>query len=188
MVVLCLLETSLYLFFSIITDYIQFNLVSFFEILGCVLVIDLIRNLIGSYFESITQVSLSLSLQESTEIVKRDEGKSVRTGVPEVYSLMIYKICQGLDLEVKLAAVQDKKMWIAKSKSQDKERRPVPKVYSKTILMFCKALDIDAELSHSTEEHPPEKQLKRAIPLPIVHSIMIFKMCQGLGLSAKLGA
>ncbi|GFQ91057.1 hypothetical protein TNCT_21051 [Trichonephila clavata] len=146
------------------------------------MVIDLMKSLIGPYFESIIQV------QESTVIVKRDDDKFVRTGVPVVYSLMIYKICQGLDLKVQLASVPDKKTWIAKRKSQDKERLPIPKVYTKSILMFCEALDIDAELSHSTEEHLPKKQLKRSKPLPIVHSIMVFKMWQELGLSAKLDA
>ncbi|GFY40306.1 hypothetical protein TNIN_117721 [Trichonephila inaurata madagascariensis] len=100
---------------------------------------------------------------------------------------MVYKICQGLDLPVKLTAEQDKNIWGAKKMSQSREKRPVPKVYSRTILMFCEALNIDAELSHSVEkEHVTENQLKREKTVPIVHSAMVLKMCQALGLSAKL--
>ncbi|GFR27303.1 hypothetical protein TNCT_558641 [Trichonephila clavata] len=179
MMVLWILETSLHLFFSIIADYIQIQLVDFFEILGCVIVVDLIRNFIGLYFENLTEV------QESTMIKKQDEDKFVRTVVPTVHSLMIYKICQGLDLKVQLAAEKDRITWVAKETSQNKEKRPIPKVKSKTILMFCEALNIDAELSVGREPLP-ENQLKLAKPLPIVQSIMVFKMCEGLGLRVKL--
>ncbi|GFY61098.1 hypothetical protein TNIN_346601 [Trichonephila inaurata madagascariensis] len=103
---------------------------------------------------------------------------------------MIYKMCQGLDIPVKLVAEPDKKIWVVKRKSQNREKRPTPKVFSKTILMFCEASDIGAELSLSTsrEQHLLENQLKLRKPLPTVHSLMIFKMCKALGLSAKVHA
>ncbi|GFQ87469.1 hypothetical protein TNCT_149311 [Trichonephila clavata] len=186
MVALCILETSVYLFFSVLTDYVRnhLDIVSFFEILGCVLVIDVMRKLIEILLEG------NITIQESKMIVKRAEEKCEITGVPTVHSLMIYKMCQGLDLPVKLAAEPDRKLWVAKRMSLNKEKRPIPKVFSKTILMFCEALDIDAELSHLTlrEQHLLENQLKRRKPLPVVHSITIFKMCKALGLSAKLDA
>ncbi|GFV02633.1 hypothetical protein TNCV_5018011 [Trichonephila clavipes] len=98
-------------------------------------------------------------------------------------------MCQGLDLPVKLAAEQDKKVWVAKKMFQSREKRTVPKVYSRTILMFCEALNIDAELSHSVEkEHVTQNELKREKTIPIVHSAMVLKMCQALGLCAKLDA
>ncbi|GFQ95811.1 hypothetical protein TNCT_665521 [Trichonephila clavata] len=135
-VVLRILETSLYLFFSVIADYIQVDLVSFLETLGCVLVVDLIKNLTGIYFGSTAQA------QERKVIAKRDEDKFER--VPVVHSLLIYKMCEGLDLQAHLAAETDRKIWVAK-----KKLRPIPKVHSKTILMFCEAFSLDAELVHS---------------------------------------
>ncbi|GFS38442.1 hypothetical protein TNIN_78501 [Trichonephila inaurata madagascariensis] len=186
MVVLCILETSFYLLFSFIVDHIQnrLDLVSFLEIFGCVLVIDVMKNLIDILLESKTMI------QENNMIVKRSEEKREIIGVPTVHSIMIYKMCQGLDLPVKLAAEPERKIWGATGKSQNRENRPKPKVFSKTMLMFCEALDIDAEISHLTlkEQHLLENQLKRRKHLPIVHSIMIFKMCKALGLSAKLDA
>ncbi|GFQ88691.1 hypothetical protein TNCT_261871 [Trichonephila clavata] len=136
MVVLRILETILYLFFRVIADYIQVDLVSFLEILGCVLVIDFIKNLTGIYFESTTHA------QERKVIAERGEDKCAR--VPVVNSLMIYKMCEGLGLPAQLAAEPDRKIWVAK-----KKLRPIPKVHSKTILMFCEALGLDAELAHS---------------------------------------
>ncbi|GFW83966.1 hypothetical protein TNCV_4185661 [Trichonephila clavipes] len=112
-------------------------------------------------------------------IVKRVEEKREIVGVPTVHSLMIYNMCHGLDIPVKFAAEQDKKIWVAKKKFQNREKRPTPKVFSKIILMFCEVLDIGAELAPSTprEQHLLENQLKRRKPLSIVHSLMIFKMC-----------
>ncbi|GFX20166.1 uncharacterized protein TNCV_1437261 [Trichonephila clavipes] len=138
MVVLRLLETSLYLFFSVIADNIRVDLVSFLEILVCVLVVDLIKNLIGLYFESSTQD------KERKVIVGRDDDKFEMVGVPVVHSLMVFKMCEGLSLHAQLAAESDRRIWIPKKKP-----RPIPKVHSETILMFCEALNIDAELAHS---------------------------------------
>ncbi|GFR10017.1 hypothetical protein TNCT_301001 [Trichonephila clavata] len=114
MVVLRILETSLYLFFIVVTDYIKVDLVSFLEILVCVLVGDLIKNLTGIYFESTTQA------QERKVIAERDEDKFER--VPVVHSLMVYKMCEGLGLQAQLAVEPDRKIWVAK-----KELRPIPK-------------------------------------------------------------
>ncbi|GFS51296.1 hypothetical protein TNIN_351691 [Trichonephila inaurata madagascariensis] len=136
MVVLRILETSLCLFFSVISGYIQVDLASFLEVLGCVLVVDVLKKLIGLYFESTAQV------QESTVIVGRDEGEFERARVPIVHSLMIFKMCEGLGLPAEIAAESDRKIWVAKKKP-----RPIPKVHSKTILMFCEALNLDAELA-----------------------------------------
>ncbi|GFV02627.1 hypothetical protein TNCV_5017951 [Trichonephila clavipes] len=183
MVFLCILETSLYLFFSVFTDYIQVQLIDFFGILGCVLVVDLIKNFIGIYLENIAQV------QENSDCVcaERDEEKCERIGVPIVNSLMVYKMCQALDLKVQLAAVPDRKTWIAKKMSQDTARHSIPKVYSETVLKFCEALGIDAELSHSKESERLQKnQLRRSKPLPVVQSVMIFKICQALELGVEL--
>ncbi|GFY66008.1 uncharacterized protein TNIN_100981 [Trichonephila inaurata madagascariensis] len=179
MVVLRILETSLYLFFSVIVDYIQVDLASFLEILGCVSVVDVIKNFIGLYFESITQV------QECKIIVGRDDDKFERVGIPVVLEyLKIFKMCEGLGLQAQFAAESDRKIWVAKKKP-----RPISKVNSKTILMFCEALNLDVKLAHSpAREYLQENQLKLVKLLPVVHSISIFKMCEALGLNVKLNA
>ncbi|GFY55294.1 uncharacterized protein TNIN_196521 [Trichonephila inaurata madagascariensis] len=137
MVVLRILETSLYLFFSVIADFIEFDLVSFLEILGCVLVVDVLKHLIGIYFESTTQI------QEIKVIAEQVDDQFERVGVPIVHSMMVFKMCEGLGLQAQLATESDRKIWVAKKKP-----RPIPKVHSKAILMFCEALDLDAELVH----------------------------------------
>ncbi|GFY58941.1 hypothetical protein TNIN_243951 [Trichonephila inaurata madagascariensis] len=81
-------------------------------------------------------------IQESKMIVERGEENRKISRVPTIHSFMIYKMCEGLDIPVKLATAEDKKKWVAKMKPQDKEKGPVPKVYSKTVPMFCEALDI----------------------------------------------
>ncbi|GFY56247.1 hypothetical protein TNIN_50261 [Trichonephila inaurata madagascariensis] len=106
MVVLRILETSLYLFFSVIADYIQVDLVSFLEILDCVLVIGLIKNLTGIYFESTTQA------QEG-----REDNKFERVVVPVVHSVMVFKMCEGLGLPAQLAAESDWQISVTKKET-----------------------------------------------------------------------
>ncbi|GFX45460.1 hypothetical protein TNCV_2739971 [Trichonephila clavipes] len=111
MVVLRILEASLYLFFSAIADYIQVDLVSFLEIFGCVLVFDLIKNLTGIYFESTTQV------QEVNVIAKR-YNKFEGIAVNVVHPLMIFKMCEGLGLQAQLAPELDRKIWLSSPHSK----------------------------------------------------------------------
>ncbi|GFQ97867.1 hypothetical protein TNCT_1071 [Trichonephila clavata] len=121
MVVLYVLDTSFYLFFSVIADYIRnhFDLASFLEISTCVLVIDIMKNMIEIIFES------RIMIQKSKMIVERAEEKSDIIEVSTVHSLMIYKMCERLNLPVKLASVEGKKKWVAKKKPQDREKCPV---------------------------------------------------------------
>ncbi|GFX80167.1 hypothetical protein TNCV_2108111 [Trichonephila clavipes] len=128
---------NLTLIYSVIADYVQVDLVSFLEILGCVLFVDVIKNLTGIYLESTTQD------QERKLIAERDVGKFEGTEIPVVHSVMVFKMCEGLGLQAQLAAESDRKVWIAKKKP-----RPIPKVHSKTILMFCEALNLEAELEY----------------------------------------
>ncbi|GFS29768.1 uncharacterized protein TNIN_30811 [Trichonephila inaurata madagascariensis] len=141
MVVLRILEINLYLFFSFIVDYIELDLVSILEILGSLLVVDMIKNLTGIYFERAAQV------QERKGIAERADDKVERTGVPVVHSLMVFKMCEGLGLPAQLLAESDRKIWVAKNKP-----RPVSKVHSKMILMFCEASNLDAVLTPTSPE------------------------------------
>ncbi|GFT69158.1 uncharacterized protein TNCV_2566131 [Trichonephila clavipes] len=138
MVVLHILKPSLYFFFSVIADYIEVDLVSFLEILGCVLVVDIFKNLIGIYFESAAQV------QEHKVIAERDDDKFVRIEAPLVHSVIIFKMCEGLGIRAQLTAESNRQIWVAKKKP-----RPIPKGHFKTILMLCEALNLDAQLVHS---------------------------------------
>ncbi|GFU54423.1 hypothetical protein TNCV_3977241 [Trichonephila clavipes] len=154
MVVLRILETSFYLFFNVIVDYIQVDLVSFLEILGCVLVVDLIKNLTGIYFESTTQAQE----RKDDKDVGRDDNKFERVVVPVIHSMMVFKMCEGLGLPAQLAAESDRQIWIMKKKP-----RPIPKVHSKTILMFCEALNLDAELLPIHPEETIFKKLNQSV-------------------------
>ncbi|GFY73739.1 hypothetical protein TNIN_71661 [Trichonephila inaurata madagascariensis] len=138
MVVLRILEAGLYLFFSVITHYFEVYFVSFLEILGCALVVDILKHLIGIYFKSIARVP------ERTVIPDQDDVKLERIAIPLVHFMMVFKMCEGLGLPAQLAAASNRTIWVAKRKP-----RPIPKVHSKTILMFCEALNLDAELAHS---------------------------------------
>ncbi|GFY70562.1 hypothetical protein TNIN_60751 [Trichonephila inaurata madagascariensis] len=120
MVVLRILEASLYLFFSVIADYIEIDLVSFLKILGCVLVVDVLKNLIAIYFESASQD------KERKVIPERDDDKLEGNVVPVVHSLMIFKMCEGLGLEAQLAPESDRKIWALKNLAASRKCIPKP--------------------------------------------------------------
>ncbi|GFY34423.1 hypothetical protein TNCV_3978831 [Trichonephila clavipes] len=141
--VLCDRPPSVLCATPVTADYIEVDHVSFLEIFDCILAVDVLKNLIGIYFESAAQV------QEYKVTAERD-NKFERFGIPVVHSLMVFKMCDGLVLQAYFSAESDRKLWVAKRKPG-----PIPKVHYKTILMFCEALNLDAELAHTPgREHP----------------------------------
>ncbi|GFR17439.1 hypothetical protein TNCT_735821 [Trichonephila clavata] len=114
--------------------------------------------------------------------------KKQRSSVPVVHSLMLFKICQALDIEVKLAPEEARTTWNAKFNKQLKQKPNVPEVKSKMIYEICNALSLEVELSATTEgiEELNPKPIPKKKPLPIVHSITVHGICQALGLETEL--
>ncbi|GFT83600.1 hypothetical protein NPIL_682091 [Nephila pilipes] len=71
------------------------------------------------------------------------EEKNEKNEIPMVYSLMIFKICEGLDIKVQLAPVEIRDTWTKKIK---KSNKCIPIVRSKMIFKICNALNLPAKL------------------------------------------
>ncbi|GFU82920.1 hypothetical protein TNCV_1743051 [Trichonephila clavipes] len=76
------------------------------------------------------------------------------SGIPLVRSIMVYRLCQALDLEVMLDPTNDISPKMIQSKPRKGEQiPPTPVVYSFTLFKMCEALDINVEL-HPENERP----------------------------------
>ncbi|GFR19261.1 hypothetical protein TNCT_729171 [Trichonephila clavata] len=107
------------------------------------------------------------------------------SGIPLVRSVMIYRICQALELEAILAPTNDiNPMMVQTKPRKEKQMLPTPIVYSFTVYKMCEALDLNVEL-HPENERPTFVNKKRR-PVPVVHSLTVFSICQALQLDAQL--
>ncbi|GFR28247.1 hypothetical protein TNCT_242481 [Trichonephila clavata] len=114
------------------------------------------------------------------------ERKKQKSSDPVVHSLMLFKICQALDIEVKLAPEEARTTWNAKFNKQLKQKPNIPEVKSKMIYEICNALSLEVELSETAEDIGELKPIPKKKPLPIVHSITVHGICQALGLETEL--
>ncbi|GFY46293.1 hypothetical protein TNIN_62701 [Trichonephila inaurata madagascariensis] len=108
------------------------------------------------------------------------------SGIPLVRSIMIYRLCQALELEAILDPTNDISPKMIQSKPRKgKQVPPTPVVYSFTLFKMCEALDINVEL-HPENERPSfvRKKNKR---VPVVYSQTVFCICKALQLDAQLG-
>ncbi|GFQ70717.1 hypothetical protein TNCT_282621 [Trichonephila clavata] len=91
---------------------------------------------------------------------------TVEEHIPIVHSLAIWKMCEALDLKVKLVLL------------------PVPVVGSFSVWKICQALDLPATYDPQIIKTAVFRKPNKAVP--VVHSTAIFELCKALDLKAKL--
>ncbi|GFT33816.1 hypothetical protein NPIL_139581 [Nephila pilipes] len=115
------------------------------------------------------------------------EPKKKKNGIPIVYSLMIFKICEGLDIKVQLAPIEKRDNWYKQTKNTTK---CIPIVRSEKIFKICNALNLPAKLEQAERLNKKvgeqTKRSSRITSPPIVNSEAVYKICLALGLPAKL--
>ncbi|GFT02816.1 hypothetical protein NPIL_119911 [Nephila pilipes] len=145
-----------------------------------------IFELVMEFFNYLTLNTQLSSPSENGLLVPFDENGTTnannRTSV--VRSLVIYKICQALELDVELASVEASSAHIPTLVSSVRKLTPLPAVYSVTTFKLCQALDLNAELRPPTER--PTFGNRKRKPVPVVCSPTVFLFCQALELKAKL--
>ncbi|GFQ65063.1 hypothetical protein TNCT_704621 [Trichonephila clavata] len=105
------------------------------------------------------------------------------SGVPLVRSVMIYRICQALELEAILAPSNDINPEMIKPRKV-KRITPAPVINSVTLSKMCKALDLKVELRPENER--PIFVNKKRRQVPVVHSPTVFCICKALQLDAQM--
>ncbi|GFQ94769.1 hypothetical protein TNCT_394631 [Trichonephila clavata] len=179
-----LLEISFYLVVWVMTTLLHGHLPYFIEILEYVAIVEVFKKFLSPNFEQTHRLAEDLLLSENME--RKPENDSV----PIVYSEMVFKMCQSLDIKARLAPEGERSVWIAKFKKNSKSKPTIPVVKSKMIYQMCNALDIAVILSPTIEQHTvtlkPNRKLKKNKPPPFVRSVMVYKTCLALGLEAEL--
>ncbi|GFR20595.1 hypothetical protein TNCT_62861 [Trichonephila clavata] len=115
---------------------------SFIDIFGYVSFIEMIKISFLLSFDG-------LYLQRGFSLPER---KKQNISVPVVHSLMLFKICLVLDIEVKLAPEEARTTWKQKFSKQLKQKPNIPEVNSKMMHEICNALSMEVELSATTED------------------------------------
>ncbi|GFY44407.1 hypothetical protein TNIN_80271 [Trichonephila inaurata madagascariensis] len=106
------------------------------------------------------------------------------SGIPLVRSIMIYRLCQALELEAMLDPSNDISPKMVQSKPKKEMKiQPTPVVYSFTLFKMCEALDLRVELHPENERPTFVRKIKQ---VPVVYSPTVFCICKALQLDAKL--
>ncbi|GFS46703.1 hypothetical protein NPIL_98341 [Nephila pilipes] len=100
----------------------------------------------------------TLILDYGMEVVEKKEK------IPIVHSIMVYKMCEDLGINVQIAPIENRKTWVCKfndlpksvnptaaseikgQKNKLKSQKVIPVVKTASVFMFCTALGIEAIL------------------------------------------
>ncbi|GFV09119.1 hypothetical protein TNCV_4198961 [Trichonephila clavipes] len=155
-----LLEISFYLVVWVMSTLLHGHSPYFIEILGFVSIVEIFKKYLLPNFEKTEQLNGNLLLLENIE--QKQENDSV----PIVHSVIVFKICQSLDIKARLAPEGERTPWIPKFKKQLESKQTIPVVKSKIIFEICNALNIKAVLTPTIEQdtailEPKQKNLHR---------------------------
>ncbi|GFY50913.1 hypothetical protein TNIN_223261 [Trichonephila inaurata madagascariensis] len=108
-------------------------------------------------------------------------------------------MCQGMEIKVQLAPVEQRKVWIPKRKCETstkygelKSTKMILVVQSYSVHKICGALGLQSEFDPLIEPsffiNKRQNKRKSREFVPLVQSQTIFKICQGLGIQAILAS
>ncbi|GFY49041.1 hypothetical protein TNIN_179081 [Trichonephila inaurata madagascariensis] len=169
--------------------FIQGHLPSFLQITAYVLAIEILKiSFTWDLGKNVAHTEIQI-LQFQKPNVQMKE-------IPKVYSIMVSKICEGLDIEVQLAPIEEGKIWISKFNNQRKRMKYIPTVQSEIVYKLCGALNLEVQLSAANDQKifiqkqkkEQNKRRKSKKVIPIVKSPSIYKFCIALGIEARLDA
>ncbi|GFT37348.1 hypothetical protein NPIL_142071 [Nephila pilipes] len=178
MAIQCFFKIVSHLLQSAVNYVLDVDLMFFFEIFVFEVVVE--------FFKYLT-VKPPLSSPSETELFAPFDQNVTNSGkkkIPVVRSMMIYTMCQALELSAELAPFEDKSAKFLTPMRSVRKITPLPAVYSITVYRICQALDLKAELRPQTER--PNFGNFRMKPVPVVRSSTVFYMCRALALDVQL--
>ncbi|GFR02215.1 hypothetical protein TNCT_493681 [Trichonephila clavata] len=172
------LEMFYYLAICSSATLFKWCLPTFIDILGYVFLIEIIKVCFLLSFEG-HNVQKGCSFPEC---------KKRNSSVPKVQSVMIFKMCESLGINVELIPEERKITCIEKYYKLTEKNPRTPEIKSEMIYHICKDLNIEVVLSAQMEKDTEalKPHLKKEKPLPIVRSIIVHEICQALGLDTEL--
>ncbi|GFS74561.1 hypothetical protein NPIL_622351 [Nephila pilipes] len=152
---------------------------SFLEILLFELVMEILN-----YFILEPQLS-SPSETEPLAPLEQLPTNNGNNETPVVRLIMIYRICQTLDLSVEFAPFEETDPFQTPSRNLRKIT-PLPVIYSSTIFEICEALDLKAELRPEIERPTIVLKKKEVVHSSCSLSCNVFHL-SGIGTSSTAG-
>ncbi|GFT83820.1 hypothetical protein NPIL_298401 [Nephila pilipes] len=184
MAIAFLSEIMMYLISCFVVDFMRGSMPSFGEIIVCVFLNEMIKIFFNWYYGN--EIEMQSVVIPGPIYLSLEHGNE-KKGIPVVYSLMIFKMCEGLDIEVELAPIEERDTWDKKIK---KSTQCIPTVRSETVFKICNALNLPAELElNEGLDIEVEEEINissRIKATPIVNSVVVYKICLALGLPAQL--
>ncbi|GFS53426.1 hypothetical protein NPIL_552191 [Nephila pilipes] len=184
MAIAFLSEIMMSLISCFVVDFMRGSMPSLGEVIVCVFLNEMIKIFFNWYYGNGTQIQ-SVVIPEP--IYLSLEHRIEKKRIPAVYSFMIFKICEGLEIEVELAPIEERPTWGKKIK---KSTQCIPTVRSETVFKICNALKLPAKLELNEEldiEVEEELNISSHIKAtPIVNSVVVYKICLAIGLPAQL--
>ncbi|GFT11840.1 hypothetical protein NPIL_693871 [Nephila pilipes] len=140
MAIAFLSEIMVYLISCFLVDFVRGDIPSFGEIFVCVFINEIIKILFKWNYGNEAPIQSTIIPDQNYDIIEQENNKN---GIPIVYSFMIFKICEGLDIKVQLAPNEQRDAWDKKIKQSTK---CIPIVRSEMIFKICNALNLPAKL------------------------------------------
>ncbi|GFY76114.1 hypothetical protein TNIN_345731 [Trichonephila inaurata madagascariensis] len=183
------LEVILFLLACALFMFMQSGQLSFIEIIVCASFIEFVKY----YFSR--KVAENKLLRNDQTLDEKMNVKKLKT--PMVHSLVIYKMCQALEIKVDMVPVEERKAWIPKKKyvtntksGELNRNKMVPIVRSYMIHKICMSLALESDFDPLMEPtffvRKQQNKRKSQEFVPLVKSISVLKICQGLGIKAML--
>ncbi|GFU34830.1 hypothetical protein NPIL_628331 [Nephila pilipes] len=177
-------EIVIYVISCFVVGFMRGFVPSFIEIFACVFLNEMIKLFFKWYYGNGAQTQIMLIPEQCYNMTEEEIEKN---GIPIVYSLMILKICEGLDIKVQLSPVEIRDTW---SKKIKKTNKCIPIVRSEMIFKICNALNLPAKLElnegWNIEDGVQTKKSSRSKAPLVVNAATVYKICLALGLPVQL--
>ncbi|GFU25829.1 hypothetical protein NPIL_566951 [Nephila pilipes] len=101
-------EIMIYFISCFLVDFMRGDMPSFGEIFVCVFINEIIKILFKWNYGNEAPIQSTIIPDQNYDII---EEENIKKGIPIVYSFMIFKICEGLDIKVQLAPNEQRDAW-----------------------------------------------------------------------------
>ncbi|GFT96871.1 hypothetical protein NPIL_40631 [Nephila pilipes] len=153
-----ILEVSFYVISCAMAMISELDLDFILHISSCVIFTEITKHCFTMILDDINVETETLILDQEMEVVEKKEK------IPIVNSMMVYKMCEGLGINVQIAPIENRKTRMCKfndhpkcvnpmaaseikgQMSKLKSQKVISVVKSASVFMFCTALGIEAIL------------------------------------------
>ncbi|GFU25029.1 hypothetical protein NPIL_543091 [Nephila pilipes] len=114
-----ILELSFYVISCGMAMISELDLDFILHISACIIFTEIVKHCFIMILDDINGERETLILDQEMEVVEKKEK------IPVVHSMMVYKMCEGLGINVRIASIENRKSWIFKFNGHPKCVNPM---------------------------------------------------------------